>query len=383
MAADQSHIDSLARNPSESLTTEVKTWIDPRTSEGAAKVVRACIALRNAGGGFLLIGFNNDTGRPDTPAPNSLDEQFHIDLIQGLVTKHSSEPFAVDVRWTEFGTTRHPVIEVPPGVKSPVAAKSPIDGADGKKLVREHAVYVRSLQSNNTPATTEAIYRDWPSIVDVCFENREADIGRFLRRHLRGVTADVIRELTVTLQKAQAPTAAEQTLQTLEDGGSRFRTRLAASNPDLSPLGINEVAFVIPLINPSPVKPNTTFLNADVAAGGNRGGPRGRRGAAAPRSHPAGGVAGQGAAVSEGDAAMAGAAGCDLRRRGAGPRARGRGLCVRRGAGLGDFGIRRGDGVAGGGGGSSQALTRRSHQLGGFVRFLFPMISGSGNWFRT
>ena len=76
-----------------------------------------------------------------------------------------------------------PVIEVGSGVKVPVATKSAL--ADGEDvLIRENRVYVRSLKANNTPSTTEAIWKDWPQIVEVCFENREADIGRFFRRHL-------------------------------------------------------------------------------------------------------------------------------------------------------------------------------------------------------
>jgi hypothetical protein len=127
-------------------------------------------------------------------------------------------------------------------------------------------VYVRSLQSNNTPATTEATYRDWPSIVDVCFENREADIGRFLRRHLRSITPDVIQELTSTLQKAQAPSPVQKVLNTLENGAGRFRQELTKTHSDLATRGISEFAFVIQLPTDTDLKLNTSFLNLLMSA---------------------------------------------------------------------------------------------------------------------
>ena len=45
---------------------ELKCWIDPQTPEGQAKIIRACLALRNRNGGFLVIGFNDETMQPDT-----------------------------------------------------------------------------------------------------------------------------------------------------------------------------------------------------------------------------------------------------------------------------------------------------------------------------
>jgi hypothetical protein len=50
-------------------------------------------------------------------------------------------------------------------------------------VIRVGDVYCRTLNANGTASTAIAQPTDWRDIFDRCFENREADIGRFLRRH--------------------------------------------------------------------------------------------------------------------------------------------------------------------------------------------------------
>jgi hypothetical protein len=262
VAVDQQQADELAANPSESLALEIKTWIDPDSPEGRAKIVKSCIALRNFDGGRLLIGFNNDTGAPEVNTVlQDVKASYHIDKIQAMVTKQASEAFEIEVRWIERDGQSYPLIVVPAGVKSPVAARSPIVDAQSHSLIEQDCVYVRSLQSNNTPATTKATWRDWPELVARCFENREADIGRFVRRHL---TPDVIQQLRETLGSAQPaptpPSLEEQALRFLEESAARFQAVASELPQPLPPHGAWEVAAVAG----EPVQKyatNTTFLN--------------------------------------------------------------------------------------------------------------------------
>ena len=71
----------------------------------------------------------------------------------------------------------YPVIVVPPGVRTPVATKRDLLGGQ-KVLIKEGAVYFRTLSSNGTPSTAEAKAADWRDIADICVENREADNRR-------------------------------------------------------------------------------------------------------------------------------------------------------------------------------------------------------------
>src|SRR5258706_10906285 len=98
MKTPQSRIDDLVARPSEGLPVEIKSWIDPASPEGFAKIVRACLAMRNQNGGFLVIGFNDKTLQLETSGrPQNLREVFHTDKIQQIVTRHAFESFEVEV----------------------------------------------------------------------------------------------------------------------------------------------------------------------------------------------------------------------------------------------------------------------------------------------
>ena len=252
----------LAQRPSESLAIEVKAWIDPAAPEGAAKIVRALLALRNHGGGYLLIGFNNGDFSPcQSGAPDSVAEAYHIDKLQGLVGKYASEPFEIEIEYPTRDGHSYPVIAVPSGVRTPVVAKSDLI-ADGRKLITSGDVYVRTLQANNTPSSAKAGWQDWGRLTEVCFDNREADIGRFLRRHLAGIDSEKLRAaLGLVVGSTPPQPTSDDKLQTLlMDGEARFRNAIAARKLTLPPHGSWEVAALIDGTT-SEHRANTEFLN--------------------------------------------------------------------------------------------------------------------------
>ena len=119
MENDASRIQDLVEHPQESLSVEVKRWINPDTSEGIAKIVKGAIAIRNFGGGYFVIGFDNESLTPDTQnQPPNIRELFHIDKIQGMTAKYSSSPFEVTVNFVERDGIEYPVIGIPSGVKN-------------------------------------------------------------------------------------------------------------------------------------------------------------------------------------------------------------------------------------------------------------------------
>lgn len=188
MAADRDQIRILVQQPVEALQLELKTWIDPRAADGVAKIVKAIFAIRNRNGGFLLIGFDNATLSPD---PYAFDEPvetvFHVDVIQGLVSRYTSPSFEISVTYQDRDGQFHPVISIPEGVTVPAVIRRDLAGDGGKKLLTEGDVYFRTFNTNGTASSARIMPADYADLLDVCFENREADIGRFLRRHLGGV----------------------------------------------------------------------------------------------------------------------------------------------------------------------------------------------------
>ena len=134
---------------------------------------------------------------------------FHIDPIQEIVTKYASERFEVKVEFGNRDGNEYPVIMIPDGVTAPVANKRDLQDGGGGFLLREGDVYCRTLAANGRPSSSKARPGDWREIVDICFENREADFGRFLRRQLSGA---MIEKLALALASARTDAVAAVSL---------------------------------------------------------------------------------------------------------------------------------------------------------------------------
>jgi hypothetical protein len=237
----------LINSPQESLAVEIKQWLDITEKTNIAKIVKSSLAIRNFNGGHLLIGFNNDTLNPDTDnTPTDIEEKFHIDIIQGLITKYSSEAFEVNVNFPEKDGIVYPVISIPPGVQNPVACKADLED-NGNKLLKQNDVYFRTLNANNTPSSAKIHHKDWSKISQICFDNREADIGRFFRRHLSGLNLQNIQTIINFLgiqnqNDEEDEDFAASVLDFLELSNRRFETVVQEKNLDLPPLGFWDVA---------------------------------------------------------------------------------------------------------------------------------------------
>ena len=72
----------------------------------------------------MVVGFDDRSHGPvSTDHPSNVRAEFHADVIQGLVTRFASEPFEITVHFVDRDGLEYPVIEIPPGLRTPVAAK--------------------------------------------------------------------------------------------------------------------------------------------------------------------------------------------------------------------------------------------------------------------
>ncbi|MGJ4734907.1 AlbA family DNA-binding domain-containing protein [Leptospira levettii] len=256
-------INDLVNNPKESLSLELKDWINPDDYSGIEKIVKASLAFYNHNGGYLLIGFHNSSGKPNFEnIPNDPNEMFHIDKIQNLITKYASETFEIKIHYPIIQEKTFIVIEIPPGVRNPVATKSQLE-YNGKTIIQINKVYIRSLKSNNTPSTTEATWKDWSSIVEKCFENREADVGRFIRRHLTSIKNEKIFEIFSQLSEQQLPKnkkSMDNLSEFIAQSESKYIEEMLKRNKSLHPHGTYEVAAIINGIEKE-FSVNLDFLN--------------------------------------------------------------------------------------------------------------------------
>jgi len=232
MVVDQKTIHDLVFNPREGLSVEIKRWIDPTDPAGVQIIVRACFALRNRNGGFLVFGFDDKTLLPDsTNRPNDVPSAFHQDKIQLIISRYASETFEIGIGFETRNGSEHAVIAVPPGVTAPVAVKTALT-VGVQALLRLGDVYFRTLNANGTPSSARASPEDWRDLTDICFENREAVIGRFLRRHLTNANLSALSSISGLLASdrgvAQPPTMKDRAVALLDDGGRRFESSLAS-----------------------------------------------------------------------------------------------------------------------------------------------------------
>ena len=195
----------------------------------------------------MVIGFDNDTLEPIFDnAPSNVREVFHIDKIQGMIAKYASEPFEVTVDFPQRDGQDFPVIIIPTGIKTPVVAKSDLS-SNSKFLIRADTVYVRSLSSNNTPSTTQAKSKDWSKLIEICFDNREADIGRFIRRHLGAMGTEQLNSLATALTGSFKPEISTEDLlkEYIQESEQHYEQSLRDRNTTLPIHGVWEVGLIL------------------------------------------------------------------------------------------------------------------------------------------
>ncbi len=244
MPDSQEEFNAIVQNPRESLDTELKCWIDPSTDNGIVKIAKACLALFNNNGGRLIIGIHDD-GQPDGEnVPVDVRAAFHADVVQAIVTRLASRPFEVTVEFGQRGGQEFPMIVVPPGVVIPVAAKRDLTAPDGTNL-KVDTVYVRTVNSSNTVSSAPARAADLERLMKICFDNRDADLGGFVRRQLGSMDLEGLGFFSQS-SSGRDPTPNEQAKSFLDVGQEHFQQaleRFAQAVPE--EMGIRESAIVI------------------------------------------------------------------------------------------------------------------------------------------
>jgi hypothetical protein len=237
---------ALLEHPRETLAVEIKQWIRPDDPIGGAKLAKALMALRNFDGGVLVLGLDDKTYGPATDdQPVDVQEAYHPDAIQAIVGKYARPPFEVNVHFIPNGEVEIPVIVVPGGITSPVMSRSTIRELDGRVILEQNAIYTRCLANDLVSSSKPVTPADWESLLSRCFDNREANVAKFIERHIPKIVEYLYRPQSVveTSQLTEAmdkPTAivpakeaderADQHLQIpielLDYGRTRFEARV-------------------------------------------------------------------------------------------------------------------------------------------------------------
>ncbi|MCX6951453.1 MAG: ATP-binding protein [Verrucomicrobia bacterium] len=254
VSMDRDGLKDKLRNPSETLQSELKSWLNLELPDHKAKVAKALLALRNRNGGLLIFGFDDKTLTPlENERPPDLRTVYHADKIQELVKNFALPTFPVEVHFVEREGVDFPVIVVPSGIKSPVICRQKYQNTSGagEIILRQNAVYVRTVNNGRVESIEPRSAQDWDNLLEICFDNREADIGRFLRRHLGGVISELglqqpvaasapsaeMTRVGVSLPLTSVPSATRSPRIVLEEGATRFQERMEELKK-IRPLGL-------------------------------------------------------------------------------------------------------------------------------------------------
>jgi len=134
-------LEELVKHPMETLSVELKEWLDPTQEESKANLAHAVLALANSGGGHVVIGFTKDgaTYKP-LPAPAGILEMYDHDCLNAITNKYCDPTFHLGCEIVTSGSQRHPVILVPGQHSVPIRCTR--DGPD-MKHVRQNKYYIR------------------------------------------------------------------------------------------------------------------------------------------------------------------------------------------------------------------------------------------------
>ena len=144
-ASNEQRLPDLLSNPVEDLDIEIKSWLDPNDAADCASIAKELIALANHGGGYLIIGFDEQEDGSYTPAeprPESLNG-FNTDAINAIVGRYAEPAFHCTTHLVQHPLLglelEFPVVRVP-GSTTPIRSKR--DGPKGQKI-KQNCYYIR------------------------------------------------------------------------------------------------------------------------------------------------------------------------------------------------------------------------------------------------
>lgn len=164
----RSELDLLINEPREDLGVEYKSWMDLSEDVNKAKIAKACIALANHGGGFVVIGFDEEVNTLNSaPRPTEVGD-ITQDSINSVIRRYAEPEFHCrlhSIRNKKTGID-HPVVAVPSNLLVPVMSKRACNG-----IIQQHRCYIRKSGPRSEEPLTE---EEWKSLLKKCvFANHE------------------------------------------------------------------------------------------------------------------------------------------------------------------------------------------------------------------
>lgn len=221
---------SLITDPREDLSVEYKGWLDLRTNEHRAVLAKAAIALVNSGGGFIVLGFDEDADELRSVAPPPSAAGITQDNVNSAIRRFATPSFHLSLYTVEHPDTRvtHPILKVPQTLPEPVMSKRDCEG-----VISQARCYIRKPgPRSEEPHTPE----EWRGLLQRCLRAGRDDMLEAIRSIVTG-----------RIQDAQASASEKDLLEEFcETAYTRWKELAATLPPDADarfPHGFYEMAF--------------------------------------------------------------------------------------------------------------------------------------------
>lgn len=225
-------LQPLVDAPREDLGTEYKAWLDLSQNDGRATLAKAAIALANHGGGFVVLGFDEQgESLISAQRPEGIPEVTQ-DAVNAAVRRFATPEFHCEVHLIESAASgvEHPVVCVPGDQTEPVMSKRDCDG-----VIARNRCYIRKPgPRSEEPQSSE----EWRTLINRCVRASREDMLESIRSIVSGRVDAVESPPNVKAELTQFSAAANGRWQELS-------AVLPESSPSRFPDGFYEMGFAL------------------------------------------------------------------------------------------------------------------------------------------
>ena len=225
-------LQPLVSEPREALDAEYKGWLDLTATQHKAVLAKAAIAIANHGGGYIIIGLE-DQGHQlvGSPRPANIPKVSQ-DAVNAAIHRFATPEFhceVYNVRHPASGVV-HPVIVVPGNMTEPVMSKR-----DCQDIIAQNRCYIRKPgPRSEEPLTGE----EWRALLRRCVRAGRDDMLEAIRSIVSGRVEALVPIPDVTAQ-----------FHAFCDAGRQRWMELTADMPEDAParfpLGYYEMGFAL------------------------------------------------------------------------------------------------------------------------------------------
>ena len=233
----RSDLQPLIIEPREDLAVEYKTWLNFHQEEAKATLAKACIALANHGGGFLVLGFDEQADSLSSIPRPAGDSEITQDSINSVIHRYADPAFHCQLHTIAHPTTGvdHLVVAVPSDQSVPVISKRTCQGT-----IQQHCCYIRKPgPRSEAPQTAE----EWRTLLRRCVQANREDL-------LSAIRAIVLGRAETDTETSDSRRAFEDFRATSLERWQELTSPLSSDAPGRFPHGYYEVA--IHPIGPAP-----------------------------------------------------------------------------------------------------------------------------------